>query len=325
MKNVRKISIILSVFNEEENLKPLYQSLKDSLKSFMGQYSFEFLFVNDGSSDHSLEALLEIMHEDNWVKIVNMGRNFGHEIAMTAGMDYAKGDAVIFMDADLQHPPGLLPEMITNWERGIPLILTRRTDNLDQRRRGKIANALFYGLLNLLSETKVYPNMPDFRMIDRKYINILKSMREQRRLFRGLIDWMGIQNKKVIDFQAPPRNAGRSKYNLHQLLRLALDSIISFSIKPLRIGSYIGIFTALVSVIMGVFFIWEFLNNPDYTFTGFGTTLVMVIFLGSVQLLVLGIIGEYIGRIHLETKKRPLYFAELLESKWQTTQKEPSE
>lgn len=136
---------------------------------------------------------------------------------------------------------------------------------------------------------------------------------------------MGIKNKVVIDFEAPSRNAGRSKYNLHQLMRLALDSIISFSIKPLRIGSYIGIFTALISVIMGVFFVWEFLNNPDYSFSGFGTTLVMVIFLGSVQLLVLGIIGEYIGRIHLETKKRPLYFAELLENKVENPNNKPSE
>jgi dolichol-phosphate mannosyltransferase len=315
MKNAPKISIIISVFNEEENLQVLSKSLKKNLEVFGDRYVFEFLFVNDGSTDHSLEILLEIMHDDEQVKILNLGRNFGHEIAMTAGMDHATGDALIFMDADLQHPPELLPQMIREWDKGVPMILTRRTDNLDQRKRGKIANALFYGILNSLSETKVNPNMPDFRLLDKKYIGILRGMREQRRLFRGLIDWMGVQNKVVLDFEAPSRYAGKSKYSLHLLLRLALDSIISFSIKPLRIGTYLGIFTAFLSVLMGIYFVWEFLNNPDYAFSGFGTTLVMVIFLGSVQLIVLGIIGEYVGRIHLETKKRPLYFAELLENK----------
>lgn len=315
MKSLPKISIIISVYNEQDNLNVLHTSLISNLNSYRKKYQFEFLFVNDGSTDRSLELLIEFMHDDEQVKIVNLGRNFGHEIAMTAGMDHATGDAVIFMDADLQHPPELLPEMIHHWENGTPLVLTRRIDNKDHKKRNKITNAFFYGLLNMLSETKVHPNMPDFRLLDRKYIDILKKMREQRRLFRGLIDWMGINNKVVIDFEAPARYAGISKYNLHQLLRLALDSIISFSIKPLRIGSYLGIFTALISVVMGIYFVWEFLNNPDYAFSGFGTTLVMVIFLGSVQLIVLGIIGEYIGRIHLETKKRPLYFAEVLENK----------
>lgn len=310
---MKTISIVISAYNEQENINALHEALIENLSRFSNRFKFEFLFVNDGSTDNTLEVLMQIMVENEQVKVINLGRNFGHEIAMTAGMDYAKGDAVIFMDADLQHPPELLPEMIGHWEKGIPLVLTRRLDNKDQNKRSRLTNAFFYGLLNMLSETKVHPNMPDFRLLDRKYIDILKKMREQRRLFRGLIDWMGISNKVVIDFVAPSRFAGTTKYNLHQLLRLALDSIISFSIKPLRIGSYLGIFTAVISVIMGIYFVWEFLNNPDYIFGGFGTTLVMVIFLGSVQLIVLGIIGEYIGRIHLETKKRPLYFAELIE------------
>lgn len=309
----KKVSIVISVFNEEKNLHELYKVLCEVLEN--EKFSFEFVFVNDGSADDSLTILTELMQTDPRVKIVNLGKNFGHEIAMTAGMDYSKGDCVIFMDADLQHPPALIPEMLRFWHSGVDLVLTLRKANHDQSFSSKFFNKAFYKIINGLSDEKMPANMPDFRLIDRKYIEVLKGMREQKRLFRGLINWMNIKNNAIIEFEAPKRFAGETKYNYRKLASLAIDSIISFSIKPLRIASYLGIVTAFVAIILGVFFAIEFLNNPNYTFNGFGTTLVMVILMGSVQLVVLGIIGEYIGRIHMEAKKRPLYYADFLEKK----------
>jgi polyisoprenyl-phosphate glycosyltransferase len=319
---VKKISIVISAYNEEGNVKRLYDELKLHLP---GKYAYELLFVNDGSTDDTLTLLLELMLSDPDIKIVNLGKNFGHEVAMTAGMDYASGDCTIFMDADLQHPPHLIPLMLQKWEEGTDLVLTHRLKNNDMGWFDMILNKLFYRIVNFLSDKSIPPNMPDFRLVDAKYTSVLKSMREHNRLFRGLINWMSIKNHAVIDFEAPCRHAGKSKYNFSKLLALALDSIISFSIRPLRMASYFGILTAVVAVLMGIYFVFDFLTNPDYTFSGYGTTLVMVILMGSVQLFVLGIIGEYIGRIHIEIKKRPLYFAELIQKEKTPALFNPSE
>lgn len=306
----KKVSIVISVFNEQENIPALYTALKTTLNPI--DFDFEFLFVNDGSTDLSLEILMGLMQDDPRVKVVNLGRNFGHEIAMTAGMDYAHGDCVLFMDADLQHPPALIPQMLVQWQQGYDLVLTHRVGNHQHGLWDKLLNRIFYTLLNILSDSKIPADMPDFRLIDQRYVTVLKQMREHHRLFRGLINWMGIKNHTVLAFEAPARFAGTTKYSFRKLLSLAIDSIISFSIKPLRIATYAGLLAALLSIIMGIYFVYEFLHNPDYSFSGFGTTLVMVVFLGSVQLVVLGIIGEYVGRIHIESKKRPLYFADFL-------------
>ncbi len=313
MEQKKEVSIVISVYNEEKSLPELYKALTHSLAKT--PFSYEFLFVNDGSTDNSLTLLSELMLKDLRVKIVNLGKNFGHEIAMTAGMDHARGECVIFMDADLQHPPQLIPQMLQHWQNGYDLVLTLRKANMDQGLGSKFMNKVFYRLINFLSDDKIPANMPDFRLIDKKYIEVLKGMREQKRLFRGLINWMGIKNHALIEFEAPRRFAGETKYNVRKLISLAIDSIISFSIKPLRIASYFGIITAFLAILLGIYFVFEFLNNPDYSFSGFGTTLVMVILMGSVQLVVLGIIGEYIGRIHMESKKRPLYFADFMEQK----------
>lgn len=310
MNSRKSVSIVISVYNEESNINELYREL---VKHLPGDFQYEFLFVNDGSTDNSLTILMELMQSDKRVKIVNLGKNFGHEIAMTAGMDYAKGDCTLFMDADLQHPPQFIPIMLEKWKSGTDLVLTRRLRNKDQGWFDRLLNAIFYKVIDFLSKGTVPANMPDFRLIDAKYVVILKSMREQNRLFRGLINWMGIKNHQVIEFEAPCRYAGETKYNMRKLVSLAVDSIISFSIRPLRIASYFGIFTAFMAVLMGIYFVFDFLSNPDYTFSGFGTTLVMVVLMGSVQLFVLGIIGEYVGRIHIESKKRPIYFADYLE------------
>ncbi len=303
------ISIVISIYNEQDNLPELHQRITDTLEK-QDNLNFEIIYVNDGSSDNSFSIIKQFVEQDARTRLVNLARNFGHEIAMTAGLDYSNGDCIIFMDGDLQHPPELLPQMIQEWQSGKGIVLTRRIINPDVNWFSRLKSNLFYKLLNALSDFPIPAYFPDFRLIDRKYADVVKEMKENNRMFRGLISWLGVKNQAVINFEAQPRFAGKSKYRSKKLISLALNSIISFSIKPLRIASYIGIIAALVSIVLGIIFTIDFLTSETYQFTGYGTTIIMVIFIGSVQLIVLGIIGEYLGRIHIEVKNRPLYVAE---------------
>jgi polyisoprenyl-phosphate glycosyltransferase len=312
LKNKPLISIVISAYNESSNLNELYRQLIIEINRLNENCKFELIFVNDGSTDETLEVLKNLQMTDPSVKIVNFIRNFGHELAMTGGMDYSSGDAVLFMDADLQHPPKLITSIVNDWLNGRDIVLTKRIDNKDQKKWDQLKGIMFYKILNLFSDIYIPAQTPDFRLIDRKYVDIVKSMKENNRMFRGLISWIGCPNQSVIEFSAPQRYSGTTKYSFKSLLRLAIDSMVSFSIRPLRIASYIGMFAAFFAIILGGYFTYDFLTSGTYQFTGYGTTIVMVIFIGSVQLMVLGIIGEYLGRIHMEVKKRPLYIAEFL-------------
>ena len=303
------VSIIISAFNEQDNVVPLYQELiktTDEIKDM----DFEFLYVDDGSTDETYERCLLLQKTDPRVKIVQLKRNFGHEIAMTAGMDYAKGDAVIFMDADLQHPPHYIADMISLWQKGNQIVLTKRTDNQATGKLYKLCAKTFYFILNKLSDVKIMESAPDFRLLDRKYVDFLKDFNEQDRLFRGLLSWiMPNDHVAMIDFIAPPRHAGKSKYTFFKSLKLAVNSVLQFSVAPLRLATYLGLITAFCSGLLGVYVFIEhfFLNKPT---PGYATIMITVIFLGAVQLICLGIVGEYIGKIHMEVKKRPLYIAD---------------
>lgn len=307
--NKKTVSIVVSAYNEEGNVEALHKELKKVLKE-VNLDEAEIIFVDDGSSDKTHEKCLKLQKKDCNVKIVHLKRNFGHEIAMTAGMDYASGDAVIFMDADLQHPPHYIKQMVEEWQNGSDIVLTRRVDNVDTSIFYKFCAKSFYKILNLLSDTKIPEKTPDFRLIDRKYIDFLKNFNEQDRLFRGLLSWIMPNDRvKVIDFVAPERLSGESKYNFRKSLQLAFNSIVQFSVKPLRFSTYLGLVTALISGLLGLYVIGEHfvMHRPT---PGYATIMTTVIFLGSVQLIVLGIIGEYIGKIHMEVKKRPLYMAD---------------
>ena len=313
MKN-KLISIVISAYNEEDNVGELHKRLCESLDKIKDA-DFEFLFVDDGSKDETYNNCLKLQKKDKRVKIVKLKRNFGHEIAMTAGMDHAKGDAVIFMDSDLQHPPVYIPQMIKSWQQGKEIVLTKRVDNKDTSKIYKLCAKAFYFILNKFSDQEIMESAPDFRLIDRKYVDFLKNFNEQDRLFRGLLSWiMPNENVEIIDFVAPERFSGKSKYNFLVSLRLAINSIIQFSVLPLRLATYIGLFTAFLAGLLGIYVFAEhfFLHNPT---PGYATLMITVIFLGSVQLIALGIIGEYIGKIHMEVKKRPLYMAEYIEQK----------
>ena len=314
MPKNKLISVVISAYNEQDNVAELYKQLVQQLQS-VKKVDFEFIFVDDGSSDKTYANCLKLQQNDERVKIVQLKRNFGHEIAMTAGMDYAKGDAVIFMDADLQHPPVYIPQMIELWQKGKEIVLTKRVDNKATSGLYKFCAKAFYWVLNMLSETKIMESAPDFRLIDRKYVDFLKGFNEQDRLFRGLLSWIMPQdNVAIIDFVAPERFSGESKYNFVKSLRLAVDSILQFSVMPLRLATYLGLVSAFAAFCLGLYVFIEhfFLHYPT---PGYATIVVSVVFLGSVQLICLGIIGEYIGKIHMEVKKRPLYMAEYVEKK----------
>jgi len=310
MKSKRDyVSIVISAYNEEGNISRLYQDLLNSLEK-INTIEYELIFVNDGSTDETKSKILQLLLNDANVRLVDLVRNFGHELAMTAGMDYSRGNCVIFMDADLQHPPELLSEMVKYWQEGADVVLTKRTNNLQETKINKWRGKLFYKLLNWLSDFEIPSQAPDFRLIDKKYTDVVKRMKENNRMFRGLISWIGVKNKKVIEFKSPERYTGKTKYSNRKLFRLALDSVISFSIKPLRFATYFGIIAIIISAIIGGTMVFDYLTNEDYKTTGYATTALLIIFIGSVQLIFLGIIGEYIGRIHLEVKNRPLYVAE---------------
>ncbi len=303
------ISVVISAYNEGESVNELYKELTKVMKE-LPLKTYELIFVDDGSSDDTYEKCQKLQKKDSHVKIVHLRRNFGHEIAMTAGMDYAKGDAVVFMDADLQHPPHYIKDMVKYWQEGDDIVLTKRVENQATSKFYDFCAASFYKILNFLSDTKIPAKTPDFRLVDRSYVDFLKKFNEQDRLFRGLLSWaMPREKVKIIDFVAPDRFAGVSKYNYRKSLALAFNSIVQFSTRPLRMSIYLGLITAFISGCLGLYVIIEhfILRHPT---PGYATIMTTVIFLGSIQLIVLGIIGEYIGKIHMEVKKRPLYIAE---------------
>ncbi len=302
------VSLVIPAYNEQDNIQPLYQQVRENLDP-IERVDFEFIFANDGSTDQTYQEIKSLQEKDGRVKLVNLYRNFGHEIAMTAGMDYSNGDCVIFMDADLQHPPSMLPEMISLWLEGNDIILTRRVDNQDRSVFKVLTSKLFYKVLNLLSDTHIPSNFPDFRLIDKKFIDILKRMDERDRMFRGMLNWIGVSNCPVLEFIAQQRHAGQSKYSLGKLFELAMNGVVQFSVKPLKMATFLGMIAICLAFFMAVYTAVEHyvINAPK---TGYSTIVILILFMGSMQLIVLGIIGEYIGRIHLEVKKRPLYIAD---------------
>lgn len=313
---MKKIYIIISTYNEEGNVELLTKTLEENLGEIK-DCLFELVFVNDGSKDQTLVKLLDLQKIYSNITIVNQSKNFGHELAMTAGMNYAAeqnfdGDyAVLFMDADMQHPPEVAAKLVDLWLKGESLILTKRTDNLDKGVRYKLMGNLYYWILNSISDVKIPRNMPDFRLLDKKYVLWMNSLNEHDRMFRGMLSLIGLSNAKIVEFEAPKRFAGESSYNFFNLYKLAIDSVIQFSVKPLRIATLIGFMGCVLSILYLLYSIYVSLvhNEPR---TGFLTLLSVTVFFSSLTILFLGVIGEYIGRIHIQVKNRPLYFNDVI-------------
>jgi dolichol-phosphate mannosyltransferase len=307
------ISIIIPVYNEQENIELLFNRLISSSK--LWNDSFELLFVDDGSSDNSYSLLKEIADRQDNVKIIKLSRNFGHQAAISAGIKLAKGDAAIIMDADLQDPPELLTKFIEEWKNGTEVVYAVRKNRKENIFK-KIGYMSFYWILQkIVSDINIPIDAGDFCLMDRKVIDVLNSMTEENRFVRGLRAYAGY-NQKGIEYDRPNRASGSPKYTFSKLIRLAIDGILDFSIIPLRIATFLGAFISITSFIIGLFFIiHRILNFKVFGYSptdtpGLASLAVGIFFLGGVIMFMLGIIGEYIGKIYMEIKNRPSYIIE---------------
>lgn len=301
---MKKISIVIPCYNEEASLSLLYNELVKLMNSHPN-YAWEILMINDGSKDRTLEIIKDLRKKDNRICYIDLSRNFGKEKAMLAGFDYVTGDCMVIMDADLQHPPYIVNEMITKWEAGYDDVYAKRKSRGKEPWLRKQFSLLFYKILQKTTKIEILPNVGDFRLLDRKCIESLKQLRETERYTKGMYCWIGYK-KTAVEFEQQDRQAGQSSWNFLNLLSLAIEGIVSFTTFPLKIATLIGIFTSLCAFIYMIYVIIKAILFGDPV-SGFPTLLSIMLFLGGIQLLALGIIGEYIGRIFHETKRRPVY------------------
>ncbi len=305
MKKKRLITILTPAYNEEDVL-PLLQERLAKLMDENTAYDFEVLVVNDGSKDGTLSLLQDFHKKDTRFNYLNLSRNFGKETAMIAGLDYCKGDAVIILDADLQDPPELIPEMLKYWEEGFDDVYAKRRSRKGESWLKKFTSKLYYRLLQKTTRIDIQKDTGDFRLLDRRCVEALRSMRESQRYTKGLFSWIGY-NKKAIEYDRDPRAAGRTKWNYRRLFNLSIDGFTSFTTAPLRWSALIGILISLCGFLYMLIIIFNTLfygiDSP-----GYASTMVVILFLGGIQLIFLGVIGEYLGRTFSEAKGRPLYF-----------------
>ena len=302
---MKKISIIIPAYNEEESLPMLYERL-NKLINEVSNYEFEVLFVNDGSKDKTIQIIKELREKDERICYVDFSRNFGKEIAMIAGLDYAKGDCVIFMDADLQDPPELIPELIKYWEEGYDDVYARRSSRKGETWLKKFTSKMYYRVLQSLTRVPIQKDTGDFRLLDKRCVNALKKLRESQRCSKSMFSWIGY-NKKEVMYERDPRIAGTTKWNYRKLIDLAIDGITSFTTSPLRISTYLSIPTFMALFVYAIYVIAKCIITNTFV-QAFQAIILLILFFSGVQILLFGIIGEYLGRIFNETKNRPLYF-----------------
>ena len=301
----KKISIIIPAYNEEEALPMLYKRLVEVIDN-IPQYDFELLFVNDGSKDKTISIIKSLRQQDQRVSYIDFSRNFGKEIAMIAGLDYAKGDCVIFIDADLQDPPELIPELIKYWEQGYDDVYARRKSRKGETFLKKFTSKMYYKVLQSLTRVEIQKDTGDFRLLDRRCVNALIQLRETQRCSKSMFSWIGY-NKKEVLYDRDPRIAGQTKWNYKKLVDLAIDGITAFTTSPLRISTYLTIPTFGM---LFVYFIYVIIKAmvTETPIQAFQAIILLILFFAGIQIMLFGIIGEYLGRIFNETKNRPLYF-----------------
>jgi glycosyltransferase involved in cell wall biosynthesis len=300
------LSIICPCFNEEGTIKIFLEKLIPIMQDI--QRSYEIIFVNDGSTDDTLNVLLKAKSKNSQIRILNLSRNFGKEAALTAGLEHAMGEVVIPIDADLQHPPEIIIEFIKKWEDGFDVVVGKRTVRTGEGVIKKLTAKYFYKFHNQISDVEIPYNVGDFRLMSRKVIEALKRLPENQRFMKGLFAWVGF-NTAVVEYEQAPRAAGKTSYNGWKLWDFALDGITSFSTLPLRIWMYIGFLISFLSFLYGSAIVINTLILGVDT-PGYASMITVILFLGGIQLIGIGILGEYIGRIYKETKKRPLYIIE---------------
>jgi len=297
-------SLVIPIYNEEENISEMYRRLHHVMEQLDGDV--ELILIDDGSRDRSLSMIRELHHRDNRVHYLSLARNFGHQVAVTAGLNFVQGKCIIVMDADLQDPPELILTMIEKWHQGYQVVYAQRISRQQESRLKRLTAYLFYRILRRLAKVDIPVDTGDFCLMDRQVVDILNSMPERNRYIRGLRAWVGFRQTSVL-FERNPRFAGDVKYTFGKSLSLAIDGIISFSTVPLRLATYLGIISAAIAMIMIILVLYWRIFAPVSHLIGYTLIIISMFFLGSVQLICIGILGEYIGRIYEEVKGRPLY------------------
>lgn len=297
-------SFIIPIYNEEETLFELYSRVSAIADRMDGVV--ELILVNDGSRDRSLEIIRELHQQDPRICYLSFARNFGHQIAVTAGLNFARGQAIVILDGDLQDPPELIPDMVEKWRQGYQVVYAQRTKRTKESWFKRFTAYAFYRLLKYLADVDIPTDTGDFCLMDRQVVDVLNAMPERNRYIRGLRSWVGFR-QIAIRFERDPRFAGEVKYTFRKSLGLAVNSLVSFSKVPLRISTYLGLLSAVLALFMSFLVLYWRLTAPDSPLTGFAAITIAIFFLGSVQLISIGILGEYIGRIYEEVKGRPLY------------------
>lgn len=299
-----KYSLVIPVYNEEKSLPEMYCRLCAVMEQLDG--AVELLLVNDGSSDRSLQILRNLQQTDSRVCYLSLARNFGHQIAVTAGLNFVRGRAIVILDADLQDPPELIFQLIEQWQQGYQVVYAQRTQRRQESWFKRFTAYFFYRLLKQLADVDIPTDTGDFCLLDRQVVDVLNTMPERNRYIRGLRSWIGFQ-QTAVKFKRDPRFAGEVKYTFGKSLALAVNGLVSFSKVPLRLSTYVGLLAAIAAILMAILVLYWRLVVPHSPLTGFTIILVAIFFLGAVQLVSIGILGEYIGRIYEEVKGRPLY------------------
>ena len=302
---MKKISVIIPMYYEEEVAQECYIRMTKIL-SELNNYDYEIICVNDGSKDKTLQILEEIANKDQKVKVLSFSRNFGHQCAVTAGLQYVTGDAIVIIDADLQDPPELIPDMLKLWEEGYEVIYGKRKTREGESKFKLLTAKMFYSTLNALSDVEIPKDTGDFRLVDRKVVDIINSMPEHNKFLRGLFSWVGFE-QKAFEYERKERFAGKTKYPLRKMLKLASDGIIGFSTKPLKLVGGLGILAIITSFIILIYSILSFLFKWNNLTAGWTSMMVTITFFSGTILISLWMIGEYIARIYDESKSRPQY------------------
>lgn len=302
---MKKISVIVPMYFEEAVVSECYKRLKEVLTN-LNDYNYEIIFVDDGSKDQTLSILEKIAMVDKNIKVISFSRNFGHQAAVQAGLKLSSGDAVIIIDADLQDPPELIPQMVSLWENGNDVIYAKRKSREGETKFKLFSAKMFYNILNDLSDVSIPKDTGDFRLADRKVVDVINSLPEHNKFFRGLFSWVGFK-QAPIEYERKERFAGETKYPLNKMIKLAKDGIFSFSTKPLKFVTKLGIISIFISILILIYSLLSFIFDWNNLTAGWTSIMVTVTFFAGVQLLSLGMISEYIGRIYDESKNRPSY------------------
>ena len=304
-ENNKKITIVVPMYNEEKVVEECYKRIKINLEK-IEKYDYEIIFVNDGSKDRTLEILENKAQSDKKIKIISFSRNFGHQAAVSAGLQNVTGDAIIIIDADLQDPPELIPDMLKLWEQGNDIVYGKRIKRDGENLFKLFSAKMFYKTLNVLSDVDIPADTGDFRLVDRKVVDIINTFPEHNKFFRGLFSWVGYK-QIPYEYERKERFAGKTKYPLKKMLKLASDGIISFSTKPLRLVGVLGMISILVSILLCIYAIISYIYHLNNLSAGWTSIMVAITFFSGIQMMTSWIIAEYIGRIYDETKGRPQY------------------